>query len=104
MEEILKKLGISEKTINEMMQICPDIKELEINEIFKKLEILKNIECEMQQTRNIVSSNPQYLIRTNTDINKTINKLKELGFKPLNILFDGNPYILNLDSYEIEEY
>ena len=30
--------------------------------------------------------------------------MEELGFDTLNILLDGNPYILNLDAYEIEEY
>ena len=33
-----------------------------------------------------------------------LKKLEELGFDTLNILFDGNPYILNLDDYEIENY
>ena len=30
--------------------------------------------------------------------------MKEKGFTTLNILFDGNPYILNLDDFEIENY
>ena len=35
---------------------------------------------------------------------KLINKLKEYGFSTLNILLDSNPYILNLEVFEIEKY
>ena len=87
-----------------MEEICPNIKELEAKEILEKIEILKNIKCDEIQIRNIISSNAQYLDRSNTDIEKLIKKLEELGFDTLNILFDGNPYILNLDDYEIENY
>ena len=92
-EEILKKLGI-----------CPNIKELSEIEILQKIEILKKINCNNIQIRNIVSSNPMYLDRSTTDVNKLIKKMNELGFSTLNISFDGNPYILNLNAFEIEIY
>ena len=104
MEEILKNLEISEKTINQMIEACPNIKELSEREILEKIEILKKINCNNIQIRNIVSSNPMYLDRSNTDVNKLIEKMNEVGFSTLNILFDGNPYILNLDAFEIENY
>jgi len=104
MIEILKNLGISEKTIKEMGEICPNIKELTIEEIEQKIEILKKLNCNEIQIRNIVSSNAMYLDRVNTDIYKLVEKLERLGFDTLNILFDGNPYILNLDVFEIENY
>ena len=103
-EEILKKLGISEKTINQMIEVCPNIKELSEIEILEKIEILKKINCNNIQIRNIVSSNPMYLDRSTTDVNKLIKKMNELGFSTLNISFDGNPYILNLNAFEIEIY
>ena len=104
MGEILKKLGISEKTISEMEEICPNIRELTVAEIEQKIEFLKELNCNEIQIRNIISSNAMYLDRSNTDIHKLIEKLEELGFDTLNILFDGNPYILNLDAFEIENY
>ena len=36
MKEILKKLGISEKTINQMLEICPNIDGLNDKEILEK--------------------------------------------------------------------
>ena len=104
MKEILKEIGISEKTINQMEEICPNLKELNKEEVIKKIEILKNLNCSDIQIRNIISSNAMYLDRSNTDIYKLIQTLKELGFDCLDLLFDGNPNILNLDEFEIKKY
>lgn len=104
MEELLKRMEISEKTIKQMLEICPNIEELTSDEILEKIELLKEIKCNKNQIKNIISSNATYLDRNIADVKKLINKLTEKGFTTLNILFDGNPYILNLDAYEIEEY
>lgn len=104
MEEILKNMGISKGTIRQMEEICPNINELTEKEILEKVQILKDIKCDDIQIRNIISSNASYLDRTNEDVKKLIQTMQEFGFNTLNILFDGNPYILNLDSYEIKEY
>ena len=104
MKEILKKIGISEKTINQMEEICPNIKDLTNEEILSKIEILKDINCDDIQIRNIISSNAMYLDKSNTDINKLINELRKLGFDNLDLLFDGNPNILNLDDFEVRKY
>ena len=104
MEKILKDLGISDSTISQMIEICPNIVELDENEILRKIEILKNNKCDDTQIRNIISSNAEYLDRSITDIDNLINTMKELGFDYLNILFDGNPYILNLDDFEVKNY
>lgn len=104
MEEILRNLKISEDTINQMIEICPDITELTKEEVINKIEILKNIGCADYQICNIISSNVNYLDKSNADVINLINKLKEIGFDNLDLLFDGNPYILNLDDFEIERY
>ena len=104
MKEMLKKIGISEKTINQMEEICPNIKDLTKKEVLNKIEILKDINCDDIQIRNIVSSNAMYLDKSNTDINKLINELRKLGFDNLDLLFDGNPNILNLDDFEVRKY
>ena len=104
MEEILKKIGISEKTIKQMEEICPNIKDLTNEEILSKIEILKKINCDDIQIRNIISSNAMYLDKSNTNINKLINELRKLGFDNLDLLFDGNPNILNLDDFEVRKY
>ena len=104
MKEILKKMGISEKTIKAMEEIFPNINDITEKEILEKIKILNDIGCDHIQIKNIIRINAMYLDRSNTDIEKLINKLKELGFENLDLIFDGNPYVLNLEAFEIEEY
>ena len=103
MEELFK-LGISEKTINDMLELNPNIKEMTNNEIVEKISLLKNINCSDNQILNIISSNSLYLNKTNDEIITMIKYLLNLGFDTLNILFDSNPYILNLEPFEINNY
>lgn len=103
MEE-LYNLGISENTIKSMFEINPDIKDLTNKELREKEIILSKAGCNTNQIVNIISSNASFLSRTNEEIIKLISYLNKLGFSALNILFDSNPYILNLEVFEIEEY
>lgn len=103
MEE-LYNIGISEVTIKSMLEINPELVDISSDEIIEKENILRDIKCNDTQVRNIISSNPMFLTRTNSDIIKLLEYLTKLGFNTLNILFDSNPYILNLDSFEIDNY
>ena len=103
MEE-LYRIGISENTIKNMLELVPSISEMSEKEIKEKEIILEKVNCDENQVINIISSNPMYLDRTNDGILRLINKLKSYGFDMLNILFDSNPYILNLEVFEIEKY
>ena len=103
MEE-LYRIGISENTIKNMLELVPTISEMSEKEIKEKELILKKINCDENQIINIISSNPMYLDKTNDIILRLISKLKSYGFSMLNILFDSNPYILNLEVFEIENY
>ena len=102
MEE-LYNLGISENTIKSMFEINPGINDLTNEEIREKEIILSKAWCSTNQITNIISSNSSFLNRTNEEIIKLISYINKLGFV-LNILFDSNPYILNLEVFEIEEY
>ena len=103
MEE-LYNLGISDTTLKCMIEINPEILEMSNNEINDKKDILKRINCTDREILNIISSNALMLSRTNSGLIDLINYLKELGFDNLNILFDSNPYILNLEPFEIKRY
>ena len=103
MEELFN-LGISENTIRSMIELNPNIKEMSCEQIKEKEIILEKINCSSNQIRNIISSNALYLDRTNDEVIKLINTLIKYNFKTLNILFDSNPFILNLEPFEIENY
>lgn len=100
----LYNLDISEETIKSMLELVPEITELTEKEIKEKEIILKTIGCKKNQIRNIISSNPFYLTNDNKEILELIKLLYNYNFSSLNILFDSNPYILNLETYEIENY
>ena len=103
MEELIN-LGISNNTIKCMIELNPNIKTISNEEVLSKIQLLKFVNCSDRQIMNIISSNPLYLEKTNEKISELFNYLLEIGFKTLNILFDSNPYILNLDSFEIKKY
>lgn len=99
--ETLDSLKISKLDLVEM---CPNIENLTDREIKEKIMILTRIGCNKRHVKNIIESNPSYLDRTTDDVLKLIKKLLDLGFTNVEILFDSNPYILNLDAYEIDNY
>ena len=100
----LYNMKISDETLKSMIEINPEITELTNQEIIKKVEILKEINCSKTQILSIISSNPLFLSRGINEIIKLLSYLQEIGFTCLNILFDSNPYILNLEPFEIKKY
>lgn len=100
----LFELGISDNDIKNMLEQVPSIMDFSIEEIDEKVEILKYVNCNDRQIRDIIASNPYYLDRINNDVLKLISYLKKIGFNSLNLLFESNPYFLNYDLFEIEEY
>lgn len=103
MEE-LYNLGISENTLKSMLDVEPNLNDLSDKEIQEKEILLSKIGCSRNEIINIISSNCNFLMKTNEEIIKLITYLNQIGFDNLNILFDANPYILNLETFEIEEY
>lgn len=101
---VLYDLELTDDEIINMVQQCPIISELTEEEIMMKVEILRQIGCNNRHIRNILSSNPYYLDRLDTDIIKLIKTLIKYKFDCIYLLLDSNPYILNKDSFEIENY
>ena len=95
---------LSDTTITSMLQINPKISELSNQEVIEKIELLKKLDCSITQIKNIIGSNSLFLSRTNDEILNLIKCLSTYGFTALNILFDSNPYILNLEPFEIDQY
>lgn len=100
----LLNLGINDNELKKMLDLEPYIKDLTKDEIIKHIELLNQINCSNMQIINIISVNPTYLINSLNDILKLIKLLNNYGFNHLNFLFDANPFILNLDLYQIDNY
>ncbi len=100
--EKLVELGISEEELKSMLELNANI--LEEPELNILIDILYLIKCDERMIKNILISNPNYLSRTKEDVVNLINELLSLGINDLNILFDTNPYLLDLDDFDIEDY
>lgn len=102
MSDYLLKLGINEKEIKNIMDVNRGLNDYE--EYEKNIETLRIVGCSEEVIKNIIISNPNVLIRSNSDIINLIKYLKILGLQSLNIVFDTNPYLLNKDDFEVEEF
>ena len=102
--EYLFNLGFNENEIKSMVSINSEILDLSIEQIKVLVDILENIGCKDYHIKNIISANPYYLSRSITDVNNLISKLSLLGITHLETTFDSNPWLLNKDAYEIDEY
>ena len=100
--EKLVELGISEEELKSMLELNANI--LDEPELNILIDILYLIKCDERMIKNILISNPNYLSRTKEDVVGLINELLGIGLNDLNILFDTNPYLLDLDDFDIEDY
>jgi len=100
----LYNLGLTDEEIKDILEINPEINDLNEEEISNNIQILKNIGCSNKNIKNIIIANPFYLNRTIDDITDLINKLLEIGITNISVLFDTNPFMLNKEVFEIDEY
>lgn len=100
----LLEYGLSEDNIMEIFNKYPSVKNIDDNEIKNKIYMLEYIGSSKRIIKNIIISNPEYLNRDISDIKDLINKLLSLKIQRLDITFDSNPWLLNKDSYEIDEF
>lgn len=103
MEELFS-LGIDEKEIKNMLEQIPSLYNISSELVKQKIEILRYVGCSERNIKNIIVSNPEYLERDNDDVIQLIKYLIDKGFTLLNLLFDSNPYFLNYDKFEVEDY
>ncbi|MDO4753238.1 MAG: hypothetical protein Q4A36_03355 [Candidatus Saccharibacteria bacterium] len=68
------------------------------------INFLKKVGCDERIIRNVIMSNEHVLLRSVSDLEKLVIKLQEIGLTDIVDLLDANPYILNLDAYEIDDY
>lgn len=102
--DILLNLGISDDDFNDMLELFPKIVGISNEEIMKKINILKSINCDSEQIKNIFIGNPSFLGIFDDDILELISYLKKIGLCDINLLFEENPYFLDYEVYELEEY
>lgn len=101
--DVLTKYGFTIEELNFMLDTNPDINSLSEKEIYEKIDMLGKVGCMSNHIKNIFITNPFYLTRNICDIKKIIDKLNDEGVMNLYILFDSNPFILNISLKTMEE-
>lgn len=103
MQELFK-YGFSDEEIKELINNNSELLELTDEDINKMINILLNIGCTIDIIKNIIISNIFYLNRMEKDVKDLIDKLYGLDIYNLNLLFDSNPFLLNKDVFEIDDF
>ena len=99
--DVLIRYGFTIDEIKSMMDTNINIEEFSDNDIYELIDILEKLGCSKDIIKNIFLCNPFYITRNVNDVNNLIKKLLELGFNNLYLLFDTNPYILNMNDDDI---
>ena len=100
--DVLIRFGLTIEEIQNMTYTNEEILQVEDEELNKLINILKDIGCSTNSIKNILLCNPFYLTSGATATERLIQMFKKLGFSSLYVLFDSNPYILNMSSMDLE--
>ena len=100
--DVLIRYGFSIEEIKNMMDTNDSIDQVFDKDIYELIEILQKVGCDDKQIKNIFLCNPFYLTCKVFDVHNLIKKLYEIGCSSLSLLFDSNPYLLNMKDEELE--
>lgn len=100
--DVLIRFGLTIEEIQNMTYTNEEILQVEDEALNKLINILKDIGCSTNSIKNILLCNPFYLTSGVAATEGLIQMFKKLGFSSLYVLFDSNPYILNMSSMDLE--
>jgi hypothetical protein len=100
----LFQLGLSENDIKKINDFDDKLLCEDIDDIEKIVFLLKDIGMNENSIKEMIICNPMILNRTYEDVNQLILKLKEYNFDSINFLLEANPFFVNYDAYEIDDY
>lgn len=102
--DYLYNLDLNENEILDIVDANGEVKDLSEEDIIKYIYILIDVGCTQNQIHNIVTSNPFYFSRDINDVGKFLRRLNSLNVSDLADVLDSNPWLLNKDSFELDEF
>lgn len=100
--DILIRYGFSIEEIKNMIDANEDINDVSDKDVSSLIDILTQIGCTSEIVKNIFITNPFYLTRNIDEVKSLIMKFLDIGLGNLNILFDSNPYLLNITYKDVD--
>jgi len=98
--DVLIRFGFTIEEIKNMMDTNIEIDTIKDECLEELISILDCLGCSDIQIKNILIANPFYLNRDIEDVKELLKAVKKVGFTYLNVTFDSNPFLLNLDKDE----
>ena len=102
--DYLISIGLTDEEIECLLKDNHDISDLSDMAIEEMICILRECNCSNEEIKYIIISIPQYLLLLSDNVRELINLFRKYNFVYISELIVGSPYILNLYSYEVEEY
>lgn len=100
----LNNLNFTIEEIKYILDINSNILHLTDSEIKENLNLLKRLNLNENEIKQIVYANPDYITRVYEDVEKLIMTFNKIGVKNIDLLIESNPYILSKYDFEITEY
>ena len=100
----LFNIGLNEENIKFMLESNPYIKDMTNDDVADRIELLNQLGCSEEKIKNILIENPWYLDRCISDVVSSINRLNEIGLTRIDLMVGDNPFLLNIDKFEIDNF
>lgn len=82
----------------------PDIRFAKKEDIRRILKLLSDQKCNHRVMRHILLTNPFVLTRDPNELEELIFKFKEYHVFRLDLVFDGDPYIISKNAFEVDSF
>lgn len=99
----LYNLDLNENEILDIAEANEEVKKLSEEEMIKYIYVLIDIGCTQKQIHTIITSNPAYFSRNVEDVSSFLRKLKLYDID-VSLAVEVNPWLLNKDSFELDEF
>ena len=104
MMNYLYDIGINKDELNDIISENNNIIYLSDSDICELIHLFVAIGFEPKEIKEIIVENASILSRSVSDIIKLIRRLKEMGVEDIKELFLSNPWLLNMDDFEIDKF
>lgn len=101
--DVLIRFGFSIEEIKNMMDTNIDIDNINDEILMKLIAILKDNGCSDLKIKNILLANPFYLSKSVEGMENLVEAMKGIGLDYLEMIFESNPFILNMEKEDFVE-
>ncbi len=103
MEE-LYSIGFDDQELIDIINCNPEIRHMDNNEINEFIKLFQALNFNDEEIKSIIYANPYALNRSMDDIERLLLKFSLLGISNFKDMFVNNPFMIDKDDYEVDEF